>query len=416
MEPTTSSKKNMLILGASYAGLSTTHYLLKHVLPALPEPSQYQILLVSASSQTMCRPACPRALLSDDLFDQGKLFVNTAQQLEQYAQENVKFVFGKATNLDHENRTATIQHSDGKEQVVPFHTLVVATGASTPSPLLGLNTTSSDLRNAWSLFRPALPTAKRIVIAGAGPAGVEVAGELGQYLNGSPGWFGSGKSKVKVEVTLIASGDRILSALRPSIARTAESYLSTLGVTIVKNAHVERVEPETAGRNTTNLTSPTTVTLSNGQILEADLYIPATGARPNTSFLTASLLQDDGRVITNPGTLRVDSAGLRIYAIGDCSSTPTHPSIHQITNAVPILCSNIKHDLLLDAGAPALSERKFEEDLRETQLVPIGTQKGVGAAMGWRLPSWMVWAIKGRDYWLWTTGRLWSGAQWAKEG
>jgi NADH dehydrogenase FAD-containing subunit len=364
----------------------------------------------------MCRPACPRALLSDDLFDQEKLFVNTAQQLEQYAQENVKFVCGTARNVDHENRTATIEVNDGEEQVIRFHTLVVATGASTPSPLLGLNSTSSDLRHAWSLFRPALPTAKRIVIAGAGPAGVEVAGELGQYLNGSPGWFASGKSKAKIEITLIATGDRILAALRPSIARTAESYLSALGVTLVKNARVERVEPETAGRNTTDLKSPATIILSNGQVLEADLYIPATGARPNTSFHTASLLQDDGRVMTNPGTLRVDSAGPRIYAIGDCSSTPTHPSVHQIINAVPILCSNIKHDLLLDAGASASPERNFEEDLRETQLVPIGTQKGVGAAMGWRLPSWVVWAIKGRDYWLWTTGRLWSGAQWAKEG
>jgi hypothetical protein len=54
----------------------------------------------------------------------------------------------------------------------------------------------------------------------------------------------------------------------------------------------------------------------------------------------------------------------------------------------------------------------FEEDVRETQLVPIGTKKGVGAAMGWRLPGWLVWVIKGRDYWIWTTGRLWSGRQW----
>jgi hypothetical protein len=49
------------------------------------------------------------------------------------------------------------------------------------------------------------------------------------------------------------------------------------------------------------------------------------------------------------------------------------------------------------------------EDKGETQLVPIGRSKGVGALMGWEVPSWVVWAIKGRDYWLWTTGKLWSG-------
>ena len=58
---------------------------------------------------------------------------------------------------------------------------------------------------------------------------------------------------------------------------------------------------------------------------------------------------------------------------------------------------------------------EFVDDTREMQLVPIGRSKGVGAAMGYRVPSIMVWAIKGRDYWLWTTGKLWDGRQWAKE-
>lgn len=61
------------------------------------------------------------------------------------------------------------------------------------------------------------------------------------------------------------------------------------------------------------------------------------------------------------------------------------------------------------------TDRSFKEDTREMQLVPIGKSKGVGAAMGYQIPSFMVWAIKGRDYWLWTTGKLWDGRHWAKE-
>jgi apoptosis-inducing factor 2 len=48
--------------------------------------------------------------------------------------------------------------------------------------------------------------------------------------------------------------------------------------------------------------------------------------------------------------------------------------------------------------------------------VPVGRRKGVGVAMGWWVPSWVVWGVKGRDYWVWTTGRLWSGRQWGREG
>lgn len=36
--------------------------------------------------------------------------------------------------------------------------------------------------------------------------------------------------------------------------------------------------------------------------------------------------------------------------------------------------------------------------------------------MGYKVPGFLVWLIKGREYWLWTTGNLWSGKQWAKEG
>ena len=56
----------------------------------------------------------------------------------------------------------------------------------------------------------------------------------------------------------------------------------------------------------------------------------------------------------------------------------------------------------------------FREDKRETQIAPNEKSKGVGAAMGWRVPIWMVWAIQ-RDRWSWTIGGLWSGKQWAKE-
>jgi NADH dehydrogenase FAD-containing subunit len=160
-----------------------------------------------------------------------------------------------------------------------------------------------------------------------------------------------------------------------------------------------------------------TVTLSDEKTMEADLYIPATGLIPNTGFVPKELLTSNGRVDTSAATLRVEKAGPRVYAFGDISST-ARPAIHILMEATPVLCANLKRDLLLDAGKTGSevgADRTFKEDSSETQLVAIGTKKGVGAAMGWQLPSFMVWLIKGRDYWLWTTGNLWSGKQWVKE-
>ncbi|OCK78847.1 FAD/NAD(P)-binding domain-containing protein [Lepidopterella palustris CBS 459.81] len=412
---TPTSQKEIVILGGSYGGVSTAHYLLKHVVPCLPNKGSYQVIIVSASSQAMCRPACPRALISDDMFPQEKLFVNIPKAFEQYPKDSFRFIHGTATELDHTNRTVSVSLEIGSTEKIDFYALVIATGASTPSPLLGLNRDDKFLRTNWTAFRKELPTAKSIVIAGGGPTGIEIAGELGEFLNGRAGWFSSKLANPKVHITVVSGDSRILPALRPAIAKKAEEYLAKVGVTIVKNARVKTVAPHGAG--TDSATTKATLTLEDGKTLDADLYIPATGTRPNTSFIDKALLTADGRVENNASTLRVEKAGPRIYAVGDAASY-ARPAVHLILNAIPVLCANIKRDLLLASRKEKSSvggDRLFKEDTRETQMVPIGKSKGVGAAMGYQLPSFLVWLIKGRDYWLWTTGSLWSGKHWAKE-
>ena len=423
-------QKNIVILGGSYSGLSTAHYLLKHAIPQLPNGVHYQIVVVSTSSQAMCRPACPRALISDGMFPQDKLFVDVPKAFEQYSKDEFRFINGTAKELDHKSRTVSIDVAKGSAEKIEFHALVIATGASTPSPLLGLNRDEHFLRANWTTFRKALPTAKTIVIAGGGPAGIETAGELGEHFNGHAGWFASRLSNPKVSITVVTSDSKILPALRPALAKKAEDYLAKVGVNnIIKNSRVTSVSPEGAGSE--DVAASATLTLDNGKTLDADLYIPTTGTIPNTDFVSSSLLTANKRITTNPSTLRVDAAGPRIYAIGDVASL-ARPAIHLILDAVPILCANIKRDLSLFASASASvsdnsrdvshhdgvgnkEDRIFKEDKRETQLVPIGRRGGVGAVMGWRVPSFLVWAIKGRDYWLWTTGGLWSWRQWSKE-
>ncbi|KAF4844959.1 Oxidoreductase ptaL [Colletotrichum siamense] len=348
------------------------------------------------------------------MFPQEKLFVDIATVFQQYPAGRFQFICGTATALDHVTRAVSVSVAEGKViKKLDFDTLIIATGASTPSPLLGLNSSYKGLRQSWEDFRKALPQAKTIVIAGGGPAGVETAGELGEYLNGRAGPFNSTPEKPKVAITLVTAGSKILPALRLSLAEKAEQYLAQFGVTVIKHTRIEGVIPNEAGIKDIGMS--VTVNLSNGQTLNADLYIPATGTRPNTSFIDPSLLTSDGRVETNPSTLRIDKAGPRIYAIGDVSSY-ARPAVHNILGAVPVLCANLKRDLLLVSGKPNVAirdDRVFKEDLRETQMVPIGKSKGVGAAMGWRLPGFLVWLIKGRDYWLWTTTKLWSGEHWA---
>jgi apoptosis-inducing factor 2 len=410
----------IVILGGSYAALSTAHYLLKHVVPKTNRPEAFQVVLISPSQQTMVRTASPRALISDTMFDQNKLFPNIAPLFEQYGKA-FKFVHGRATAVDTEQRTVTISLADSKTETINYHSLVIATGTSCSSPLLGPTKDIPTLKTNWEAFRKALPSAKQIIIGGGGPAGVETAGELGEHLNGKPSWFSSRNANPKVSITLITAGKQIIPLLRPSLAAKAETYLAAVGVTVLKNTRITTVSPESAGEVDVAAPHPK-VTLDNGDVLDCDLYIPAVGAKPNTSFLPASILATDGRVQTNKATLRVPGAGDRVYALGDVADA-AKAAVPAIFAQVPVLAASLKRDMMLaevkdgkgGERAKVGEDKAYVEDTRETHIVPIGKSRGVGAVMGWAVPGWFVWLMKGRDYWMWTVDPVWSGKQFAKE-
>jgi apoptosis-inducing factor 2 len=132
------------------------------------------------------------------------------------------------------------------------------------------------------------------------------------------------------------SNSKILPTLRSAIASKAEDFLIKVGITVIKNARVKTVIPEDTG----TIVAKATVTFKIGKTLKADLYIPTTGIRPNTSFIQKELLTADGRVNTNTSTLCVDKTGSRIYAIGDAAPC-ARPAVHILLDAISALCANI---------------------------------------------------------------------------
>jgi apoptosis-inducing factor 2 len=250
---------------------------------------------------------------------------------------------------------------------------------------------------------------------------VETAGELGHYLNGKAGWFSSEPKNIKTAITLVTSGPRLVPILRPALGKKAETYLNKVGVKVIYNTSVNATVPERAGRldeaqeSIENVTAPATVTLSDGQVLEADLYIPAYGLIPNTEFLPKTFLTDKGKVAADK-FLRVPAAGPRVYALGDVASvedTGNAGGIFELFTALPVVVTNIKRDLLHDANVatdedeeegkkthagPPGKDRPFEYKPSETLVVPVGQSNGVGAVFGWKLPNFVVWLLKTSNY------------------
>lgn len=410
---------NIVVLGAAWAGLGATHYIMKHVLPTLPTRNgeKYHVYLVNPSSDFFFRVASPRAAVSSQLMPNSKLFFPIAPGLSQYDSNKLTFLVGTvAASWDPAARTIVVKNiSGGEEQILSYHALIIATGTRTEAAAFSLHGSADESKNALTSIQESIKNAKSIFIGGGGPVGVETAGEIGEYLNGKPGWFQSGPPKnLKALITVTTDADKILPVLRPAIAEKAGRFLSKVGVVVKKNVRVEKAEQNKDGT--------TTLTLSNGELPTVDLYIPATGVTPNTEFAPKNLVTDRGYIQTNGKTLRVDEAGPRVYALGDVGNY-SRGGVMDLDTAVPVAMTNLSRDLhaFAEAGGekadakPKGSDRPYKPNEKETQLVPIGQSKGVGAIFGWKLPSFMVWLIKGRDYFTSMAPALVDGTKWKKE-
>ncbi|KAI4853810.1 hypothetical protein E4T44_00605 [Aureobasidium sp. EXF-8845] len=386
---------NIVVLGASYAGSSVAHIFLKHVYPDLSKRgAKYHVYLVNPSTTFYHRSASPRAAASLDLTKNIKLFSDLPSGFEQYDASIFPFMRGAATGMDTKARTVDIRLAEGGEAVIQYHALVLATGTSTYAPILSTNQTSlEDLQKTILNMNSKVKAAKSIVISGGGPSAVELAGEIGAYRNGAAGWLANRPSNPQTKITLIAGAGKLLPILSQRFSDWAESLLDRVGVDVIYNLRTTGTDERADGR--------TLVHLSNDTDIECDLFIPAMGVRPNTGFVPADLLDDRGYIKTNGSTLRVDKAGIRVYCLGDVGSY-TRGGLIDLIEAVPAAMTNMKRDLLAahsDPDArPTGPDMEYKTIAEETQLIPVGQTRGLGAFSGFKLPYFMTYHFKVKDY------------------
>ena len=112
-------------------------------------------------------------------------------------------------------------------------------------------------------------SAKNIVIGGAGPIGVELAGELAEA---------AGKD---VTITLVSATDPVLHTLRSSASSAAEGQLRRKNVKVLTSTRVMGVEKSG---------DSWVISLDSGKKLTTDLYIPTTGLIPKQFLHTGEFL------------------------------------------------------------------------------------------------------------------------------
>jgi NAD(P)H-nitrite reductase large subunit len=209
-----------------------------------------------------------------------------------WAMHRITMVNARAEKIDTAKKTVTLKGG----QVLNYDKLLIATGSNpSKAPIPGID--SPGVHSCWTMAdaRKIIAEVKpgaRVVQMGAGFIGCIIMESIANR---------------GAKLTVVEMGDRMVPRMMTEKAGgMIKHWVEAKGVKVYTNTKVEGIM---AGM-------PMRVKLSNGEVLEADVVISATGVRPAIGFLK------DSGVKTNVGIVvdnHMQSSDPNIYAAGDCA-------------------------------------------------------------------------------------------------
>jgi apoptosis-inducing factor 2 len=348
-EPT--GRASVVVVGGGYGGINAAK--------ALDDVAD--VTLVDPTEAFVHNVAAWRTLVEPEWLD--RIFLPYAHLLA-----NGRFVRDRAVEVD--GRRVTLASGD----VLEPDYLVLATGSSYPFPA---KTDEPEIASARSRLRAAheaLLGAERALIVGAGPAGLELAGEIKAF-------------HPDKHVTIADVAPDILTGpydqeLRDELRR----QLDALGVELrlgTALSELPSAPPATL--------SPIAIATADGDQLVADIWFRAFGVRPQSDYLEGGSL-DDRR--DESGYVRVDEhlrvvGENQVFAIGDLADADRDMA-GIATKQAETVAANIRS---LIAGTDDLIRW---DQFPPLIAIPLGPEGGAGLIGDGVADSATIAEVKGR--------------------
>ena len=220
---------------------------------------------------------------------------------------------------------------------------------------------------------------QNLVIVGAGPTGVELAGAFSEIRKYNLPKDYPNIDFSKFNIILVEGSKNTLNNMSKNSKQVSEKYLREMGVILYKETYVKNYD----GFN---------LTLSTGEIIKTKTVIWAAGVTGNTLNGLAK------EVYTAGNRIKVDRSnkviGLEnIYAIGDIASmeTPLYPTGHpQVANVAINQAKNLASNLT------AISKNKVQKEFEYKDLgsmATVGRNKAVVDIGTIRMKGYFAWLI-----------------------
>ena len=387
----------ILILGGGFAGIEVLRQLQK----AFQNDIGIDITLVSRDNFFLFTPMLPE--ISSGMIETRhivtplRVFCNRA-----------KFYEANIESIDLDNKQVVISHQIGKQtnpiewrsHILKYDYLIIALGNETN--FFGMDGAAkqaftlkslgdaivlrnhvinmleqADIEHADLDLRKSLLT---FVVVGGGFSGVEIVGELNDFVLDSIKNFYHNLQKTYTRIVLVNSGGRILPEVTEELAEFALQKIRKNGVEVLLNTRVIDV-------------TSYSVRLDNGIDISTQTIIWAGGGKPQ-SLLSALSCEHDksGRIVTN-NFLEVLGYTDSIMALGDCAcitdpntGKPCPPTaqhaIRQGKVAAINLISRIKDQ---ENGKKAFDYKT------KGVMTLIGRRNGVGILLGFKVHGFTAW-------------------------
>jgi apoptosis-inducing factor 2 len=263
--------------------------------------------------------------------------------------------------------------ASGEELAADY--IVLATGSGYPFPAKSDVDDTAVAHERVRAAHAALDAAGRVLLVGAGPVGIELAGEI------KAAWPDK-------QVTLLDAADDVLGArFRDDLKAELRRQLEALGVELVLGSPLAAEPPTEPGQP-----GEFTVTTGSGQAITAQVWFRCYGVTPVSDYLAGALAaaRDSGGFVTVNPFLQVPGQD-RVFALGDVSGAD-HKMAGAAGRQAAVVAGNIR---ALIEGAPLAAYEATPPSI----VVPIGPAGGAGQRAGADelISAELASELKGRD-------------------
>lgn len=225
------------------------------------------------------------------------------------------------------------------------------------------------------------PDARRwltsFVVLGGGFSGVEVAGELVDFIRASRRYYPC-LNEAEIRVILVHGTDRLLPELSAPLGRFTYRSMIRNGVDIRLAARAVRVDDRA-------------VYLDNGDILSAGTVICTIGTTPNSLIAELPLSKNRGRLEVNADMSVPGQPG--VWALGDCAAVVNDrdgkvcPPTAQFADRQG---RQLAHNIALAIAGRPTQPFSYKP---AGQLSAIGHNKAVAEVFGLRISGFVAWLM-----------------------